>query len=238
VFGTLVSVLPPTRFDFSTLNEALGGSVSLTLARRIDVTGFTNATLGVRVHAATFTNANDTVQVSVTTDGYTPDDAGRDYGASGDTLAAATIAQSTPVPDYQTQAFVSQSFGALLQVIVIGSRLDLAAGTIAVTLSIDLWLKCRGHVAAPHARRPGTFLGYLPSEEDIRAVEEGVALPSPAAYANFEPRFPFHVPRIANVPLATVEEPAELAAAHTRIATGPSATAATGSAADTFSGGE
>lgn len=164
--GMLITVLPPTIFDFSSLILTNGAYVSFPIAQRIDTAGYESGFLQVRIHpngSNTIDRANDSIKVVVTPHGYTPDDPGTDFGSvtpNTPTLAVVPLANSYTSPDFQVMAIGTTGFGGLLKVSVIGARGQTASGNIIAKLSIDLALKTGGDARAMAARMPGCFTGY------------------------------------------------------------------------------
>src|SRR5689334_15726410 len=117
--GMLISVVPPTLYDFVSL--ATGQSVAFNVASRIDTTGVEAAVLQVRVHTVNL-NTGDSITVDAVPHGYSPDDPGTDFGQVGTTMATASFAGQLTVGGLYTTTALSGQFGALLRIAVKATR--------------------------------------------------------------------------------------------------------------------
>jgi len=158
--GMLLCIVPPTVFNFDNLIGTIGKSVSVPIAQRIDTSGYESGVLQVRVHSVNLTGA-DTITVTITPHGYTPDDPGLDFGSVGTVLQTITVTDGN-APDYQNVALTTSNtpFGNLLRINVNGNRLATQTTVLNAKLSIDLTLKTGGAARPMTARMPGAFLGY------------------------------------------------------------------------------
>lgn len=159
--GVLVTVVPPAMYDFASLTNTNGITMTFVVASRIDTTGAESGVLQVRAHTITLTNSGDRIDVDVSLHGYTPDDPGTDYGQVGASMANVNfLAPLSPgAPLYKTTALTGR-FGGQLKVTVKATRGNNMLTALQAKLSIDLMLKTGGAARYPMARLPGTFLGY------------------------------------------------------------------------------
>jgi len=130
-------VVTPRVFNFSTV--AASSSQTIVVAQRIDLSNYRYATLEVRHHEGTIASTAK-VDISVTCDGFTPDDPAKNFVFAGNPLALITLSGGTVAPRYYTAGLDADRIGALVSILVVGSQGSPQVANTP-TLSIDLVLK-------------------------------------------------------------------------------------------------
>ena len=158
--GQLITVVPPTLYDLTSLNNVNLATMSFIVASRIDTTGVESGVLQVRVHAINIQTAGDRIDIDASLHGYSPDDPGTDFGQVGASMANVNFIGIQQTPPLYSTISLSGNFGGQLKIVVKGTRGSAVSTTLSAKLSIDLVLKTGAAARDPMARMPGTFLGY------------------------------------------------------------------------------
>lgn len=141
----VIRVLPRSLFDLSGLG--LGGKAGLTLARRVEVSEFTELTAYIRFHPGTqVDHAPSVASLVFDADGYTDEDPGSLYLPSGQppyALSFQTIKTFSAFPLVNTGGAmrvlaIPSGFGSLLSIGFVVTANAATTGTLQYVFSIDL----------------------------------------------------------------------------------------------------
>lgn len=135
--GTFIEICPPRVYDFSAL-AASAGAMIMPVAERISVHSWTEGSLVVRVHTIDIADAGDSIEVQVSTDGFTQEDPTAIF--TGSQVAVATLDSGVQAPFFSVTALTSP-FAAMLRIDVAGVRGSAGVTALAAKLSIALSMK-------------------------------------------------------------------------------------------------
>ncbi len=122
----VLKVIPKTTYDFTS------GSSTHVVCRALDVTNSSSGALLVRSHAHTISSGGS-IDVVVKISAPSHEDPSIDF--VGNTVATATLGESTPVAPLLLKDDLDASFGGFLWVEVVGTK---GSSTTQATISCDL----------------------------------------------------------------------------------------------------
>jgi len=131
----VVRVTDPETHDFDEIGDA--GTQTITLARRLSSSEFTQLDLLVRVHEAVTLVTDGSIVVNVVADGFTHDDPSVDF--FGEVLASVTLSGALTAGQFEI-ATATSKLGSMVAVQIVATQPQ-TAGTLSSRLSMDLVFK-------------------------------------------------------------------------------------------------
>lgn len=140
--GTTLSILKRTGYDFKKVLAADGSSLTVLVARRIDVTQWREGALILRVFNVNIGSSNDKIEVIAACDGYDPEYPSVDFDPVGSPFVQEEIPGDENAP-YVVLEDLGSNFGGLIQVALMASRNNSSTqeDDFDIDLAIDLVLK-------------------------------------------------------------------------------------------------
>jgi hypothetical protein len=144
----VIRALPRSTIDLSGL--ALGGKAGITLARRIDVSEFSEITAYVRFHQGTqLDHAPVVASIVFDADGHTEEDPGATFvprGSPSKAISFQTIVTFNAFPLINGTAMrvvpIAAGFGSLMSIGLVVTANAVTTGVVQWIMSIDLICKC------------------------------------------------------------------------------------------------